>query len=221
MLPKPSPTQSPSSDKPASPAAGAVSRRLTAWRRVARRFARQRRSAVSLELAIIGVPFFVLFLGTMEVAYDVYVQSALNYAVTATARKIYDGTIQYSGGAGDTAFVSTYMCPNISGMLDCSLIHVNIANIQETNTTTDWWLSAAPAYVTGIGPSFTLATSSWSICTGGPGTPMLFQAVYAGPSFVGGLIHGFIVSYKGAYIHPTYSSVAWVNASGNSVTLTC
>ena len=215
------PERSLSPGKPASPAAGAASRRLTACRRGAQRFAGERRSAVSLELAIIAVPFFVLFLGTMEVAYDIFVQSALNNAVVLTARQIAYGAIQYSGGAGDTTFVKTYMCPNASGMLDCSLIQVNIANIQESKTTIDWWTSAAPAYVTGMGPSSTLATSSWSICTGSSQTPMLFQAVYAGPSFVGGLIHGFIVTYNGAYVHPTYSSDAWVNAPNNGSTLAC
>ncbi len=187
---------------------------------MAKRFARTRRSAVSMELAIIALPFFLLFLGTMEVAYDLFVQSALNSAVTATARQIYDGTVQdVDGSAGGATFVSTYLCPNVSAMLQCGLIQVNIHPLA---TGTDFYSMTVPAFETGAGPSYTLATNTWSVCTGNSGVPVLFQAVYAGPTFVGGLFPKFVVTYNGAYIHPTYTSDAfWVGPGFSSSASAC
>ena len=196
-----------------------------AWasmRRLGGSFARTRRSAVSLELAIVALPFFTMMLGTMEVGYDVYVQSALNAAVVLTARGIADGTIQYADtSSGGTNFVKLYMCPNVSGMLECSKIQVSIANIQETVTSANYWSIVVPAYVTGTGPSATLATGSWGVCTGSIGTPMLFQAIYAGPTFVGGLVPSFIVTLGSAYVHPTYTSTAFVNGIGYTSNVQC
>jgi len=185
---------------------------LSRLRRMARRFARTKRSAVSMELAIIALPFFILFLGTMEVAYDVFVQSALNAAMAATARQIYDGTVQaVDGSSGGATFVKNYMCPNVRGMLQCGLIQVNIHPLPAGK---DFFSYTAPAYETGAGPSYTLATSTWSVCTGNSGVAVLFQAVYAGPTFVGALMPAFVLTYNGAYIHPTYTSDAFWVAPG-------
>lgn len=181
--------------------------------------AREKRSAVAVEISIVALPFFMLILGTMEVSYDLFVQAALNAAVSKTARQIQSGSVQMlDTSAGGTSFVSTYMCPNTGGLLQCGNIYVNIQKV----TTGDFYLNAAPAYLAGSGPSATLATSSWSACTGGQGATILFQAVYAGPTFVGGLLHAFVAtSSSGYYFHPTYASEAFINAPQFTQTVSC
>jgi Flp pilus assembly protein TadG len=178
---------------------------------------RTRRSAVALELAIVSIPFFIMILGTMEVSYDLYVESALNAAVTATARKIADGSISLSdasqGGSGN--FVPNYLCPNIAGMLDCSLIQVNVQVF-----------GGAEFYTYGnvvspIAANGTFSNSSWNVCTGGPGSTMLFQAVYLGPSFVGKLVPGFTTVYNNSWIHVAYTADAFVNSQGWQGGVTC
>lgn len=183
-----------------------------------RRLLRERRSAVSVEIAIVGLPFFLMMLGTMEVAYDMFVQSALNSAVVLTARKIASGQIQMvDGTAGGQSFVSTYFCPNVQGLLQCGHIYVNIQKV----TSADFYTYVPSAYLNGSGPSATLNYANWSVCTGGQSTPMIMQAVYAGPTFVGGLARAFVATYNGSYIHPTYATDAWVNTSGYTQTISC
>jgi Flp pilus assembly protein TadG len=196
-------------------------RRLRRWLGVAAELRRTKRSAVALELAIAALPFFLLFLGTMEISYDLYVQSAMNYIADQVALQIYEGNAQqHDPSAGGAAFVSTYVCPIANALLECNKIQMNI---QPVPVNTDFWnymKNVAPPYVTGSGPSATLATSTWNVCTGGPNTPVLLQAVYAGPTFIGAFIPDFVVTWGGGLIHPTYATQAFVN-QGFPATAAC
>jgi Flp pilus assembly protein TadG len=219
ISPLPSPRDRPLA--PRHPDAGGAGPRVPGWWRVALALHRTKRSAVSLELAIAALPFFLLFLGTMEISYDLYVQSAMNYIATQTALQISQGQAQqYDPSVGGSNFVKTHVCPIAGALLECQKIQMNI---QPVPATTDFWhymLSVAPGYVTGSGPGATLATNTWNVCTGGPGAPVLLQAVYPGPTFIGAFVPNFVVSYGGALVHPTYATQAFVN-SGFPATASC
>lgn len=204
-----------------------VQRRIAQCRGVMREFARTRQSAVATELAIIALPFFLLLLGTLEVGFDTYVQAALNGAVILTARDISDGAAQsYDTSQGGTAkFVPNYMCPHLGGLLECGNIQVNIqrltaADLASTASGFYTAVNTATPYITGLGTAGSLQTAGWSVCTGGENNPVYFQAVYIGPTFVGGLAHSFVVTYKGGLIHPTYASEGFVN-QGFVATVSC
>jgi hypothetical protein len=120
---------------------------------------------------------------------------------------------------GGAKFVTTYMCPHVGGLLECSKIQVNI---QKVSPTSNFYtaVTAATPYITGLGVTGSLQTSSWSVCTGGPNIPVYFQAVYVGPTFVGGLANTFVVKYNGGLVHPTYASEALIN-QGFIATVSC
>ena len=179
--------------------AGRASRKA---RSVLRAFGRTRRSAVAMEMAVVALPFCLLMLGTFEIAFDLYVQSAMNLAVGQAARNVWVGNVQ--GPMVSTSFVTAAVCPTISSLLNCGSI---IANVHPISQTSDFWNTPPPAYTDGTN----LTVGTWTVCTGGPGQYVLVQLVYAGPTFVGLFIPSFTLKYNGVPVHATYTSAAIVN----------
>jgi Flp pilus assembly protein TadG len=191
------------------------------------RLARTRRSAVSVEIAAVAIPFFMLLLGSFEVSYDAFVQSAMNYAVSEAARDIWIGNAQ--GNMTSPAFVTNFVCPKVGFMLDCSLITMRVTPIRPI-TSNDFWQTMTtppvgpgplPYYSTGTGRSATLTTNSWSVCTGGPGEAVLVEGVYAGPTFVGGFIPSMVVNTASGLVHPTYAAQGFINQTTFIATAAC
>jgi Flp pilus assembly protein TadG len=189
------------------------------------RLARTRRSAVSVEMAAVAIPFFLLLLGSFEVSYDAYMQSAMNYAVSEGSREIWLGHAQ--GSMSSLNFVTTYVCPKVNFMVDCSLLTMRVQPIRPI-TTNDFWqfmTNASPGplpyYSTGTGRAASLTTNTWAVCTGGPGEALLVEAVYAGPTFVGGFIPTFVVNTASGLVHPTYAAQGFVNQTTFTATGAC
>jgi Flp pilus assembly protein TadG len=186
------------------------------------RLARTRRSAVSVEMAAVAIPFCIMLLGSFEVSYDAFMQSALNYAVNEASRQIWIGNAQ--GSMSSTSFVTSYVCPAVNFMIDCSLLTMRVQPVRPI-TTTDFYVfmtaNHLPSYSTGTGRSATLTTSTWAVCTGGPGEAVLVEAVYAGPTFVGGFIPSFIVGTASGLVHPTYAANAFVTQTTYTTTSVC
>ena len=188
------------------------------------RVVRSRRSSVSVEMAAVAIPFFMLLLGSFEVSYDAYIQSAMNFAVSEGSRQIWLGNAQ--GSMSSTNFVTNYVCPNVGFMVDCSLITMRVQPIRPI-TSNDFWQfmnsfsPKLPSYSTGTGRSATLTTSTWAVCTGGPGEAVLVEGVYTGPTFVGGFIPTFVVNTASGLVHPTYAAQGFVNQTTFTATGAC
>jgi len=176
-------------------------------------------------MAAVAIPFFMLLLGSFEVSFDAFMQSAMNYAVSEGSRQIWIGKAQ--GSMSSTNFVTNYVCPAIGFMVDCSLITMRVQPIRPI-TSNDFWqfmTNASPGplpyYSTGTGRSATLTTNTWAVCTGGPGEAILVEAVYAGPTFVGGFIPSFVVNTASGLVHPTYAAQGFVNQTTFTATAAC
>jgi Flp pilus assembly protein TadG len=170
----------------------------------------QRRGVVSLELAILAVPFFMLALGTMEVGYDFFVQAALSNAVNVAARSVQVGSAQASAtGAAEAAFVKSSVCPALGRMLDCGQLYVSITAIPSgVGQNYYTYLAANPPNLT------TMASTSDSVCTGGAAQMMLLRAYYVSPTFIGMLVPSWSQNFPagtGPRVHVTYGSAGFVN----------
>jgi Flp pilus assembly protein TadG len=175
-----------------------------ALRQAARWLRRGERSAVSMELGIIAIPFFAMFLGTMEISYDLYVQAALDNAVETAARGVQVGGITGKAGeksGGTAGLVAASVCPNLGGLLDCALLTVGIGKIP-----TGYNYFSNPTPLTQAN-----ATAGTGICTGQGGNMMILQAWYDGPTFVGLLVPSFTTTYNNTIVHVTTSSAGFVN----------
>ncbi len=156
-----------------------------------------------MELGIIAVPFFMMFLGVMEMSYDLYVQAELNNAVEMAARGVQVGQSQGSSGEKSTAFIASSVCPNLGGGLNCNLLTVGVAPIPQGYNY--YSLPVQDQLTQGE------ASSGGGICTGVGGQMMVLKAWYDGPTFVGMLIPAFTTTYNGALVHVTTASAGFVN----------
>ena len=177
------------------PGPGAVRRR---WRTLLG----QRRGVVALEFALTLFPLLALLLGVMEVGYDLYVQSALDYAVDVAARSVQTGAIKGSNGESSAQFATAAVCAQLLTLMTCNNLIVGVAPIPKGY---DYY--TAP-------PVVTLAkavSSAGNICTGTGGQLILLQAWYLGPTFLGNLIPNFATTYNGELVHFTTASAGFVN----------
>lgn len=188
-----------------------------AARRERRGLARAQGGAVSLEFAFAAVPFMLLLLGTLEISYDMLMQSILNYSTAVAARMIWTGKVQ--ANEPSASFINTSLCPVIGSLLDCNLLTVRTTPIRPAPTMFDVYMKAnsLPNYVSG--GAFNVA--GWSVCSGNDGDEILFEAVYAAPTFIGGFITVFAAKYSGSLAHPIYSSYGFVNSNGYPATAGC
>ena len=165
------------------------------------------RGSTALEFAILAVPFFILVLGTMEIGYDFFVQSALSNAVNVAARSVQVGTAQTSAkGAAEVAWVTSAVCPALGGLLDCGQLYVSI----KTTGGEDYY-----TYIAANPPSLTtMASTSNAIDTGCAAEMMILQAYYVSPTFLGLLIPSWSQAWPsatGPRVHVTYASAGFVN----------
>jgi Flp pilus assembly protein TadG len=185
---------------------GPVPRMVTPGRRLGRRLGRWLRrgdrSAVAVELAIIAVPFFVMFLGTMEIAYDLYVQAELDNAVELASRTVQVGSSHGIAGEKSAAFVASAVCPNLAGALDCSRLTVGV----EPLTTGDYYSNPVEYSLTQA-----QANGGTGICTGTAAQMMVLKAWYDGPTFLGLLVPSFSTYYNNNLVHVTISTAGFVN----------
>jgi Flp pilus assembly protein TadG len=174
------------------------------------RLAAHRNGVVAMEFAILSVPFLILFLGTMEVGYDFFVQAALTNAVNVAARSVQVGTIQGKAtGAAEVAWVGSAVCPALGGLLDCGQLYVSVTNIPSgTGQNYYTYLAANP-------PSLTnMVSSSNSVNTCGAADMMLLRAYYLSPTFLGMLVPIWSQPSPvspGIRVHVTYASAGFVN----------
>jgi Flp pilus assembly protein TadG len=184
--------------------------------RLARWLRRGERSAVAAELGIVAIPFFTMFLGVMEMSYDLYVQAALNNAVEVAARSVQTGSQTGSSGESSNTFVAAAICPNLGGLLNCALLTVGVAPIP---TGYNYYSLPAQDQLTQ-----SEATSGGGICTGTGGQMMVLKAWYDGPTFVGVLVPSFTTIYNGVRTHVTTASAGFVNewfAGGQNTGTAC
>ena len=166
------------------------------------------RSAVAVEMGIVAIPFFMMFLGTMEMSYDLYVQAALNNAVEVAARGVQVGNGQDAKGEKGNAFVAASVCPNLGGLLDCDLLVAGTVDITTSGMGPDYfsYLSQQPDPFTEAD-----ATNGTNTCSGVGGHLIMLRAWYNGPTFVGLLIPSFTSIYNGAAVHITVAQAGFVN----------
>jgi Flp pilus assembly protein TadG len=193
-------------------------RRARSWRR-------QRQGAVSMEFAILAVPFFILLLGVMEVGYDLFVQAALDSAVETAARSIQVGTTVGCSTETSATLVKAAVCPAAATVLNCNDIYVTVQPV----TTGDYY-SGSVNELTALQPSNIAAANSangGSINTGVGYNLMQLNAWYVGPTFLGSLVPSFsmVNPVTGAgRVHITASSAGFVNEDfpgGQTSTTAC
>jgi hypothetical protein len=180
-----------------------------------------RRGAFALEFAMVGPIFLLALLFVFNVAYDLFTNEVLNNAVQATARQMQTGTAPVA--TSQSQFVSTVVCPNTYGLIDCNNIFVRVEQI-DTNTCSDFYnattgtLPIASGTLqlgdyggagSDIGPSqCATSNAATGFCNAGPNEAILISMIYTAPSFIGRLL-GTVVTYNGASVMPMLATAGF------------
>ncbi len=122
-----------------------------------------RSGAAALEFALVGLPFLGFVLGLISVAFNFYLQFALDYSLQSAVRQVQIGNVP--GGTGVGTFIASTFCPTFSLFASCSGVSISIQPV------TDYYSS-------------TVVSSSnqpTSFCVGQPGQLMYARAAYPAP----------------------------------------
>lgn len=99
-------------------------RTIKKLRRLLPKFTRRQDGAVAVEFALLGVPFFALFLVAGETAAVIFTDVALQNGTIETARLIRTGQVQTQGISSGQ--FKNVLCGNIASYITCSKIHVYV-----------------------------------------------------------------------------------------------
>lgn len=87
------------------------------WQASLNRWAADKRGIAAVEFALIGIPFFFLIFGLLEVSVLFIMSTILEHAVSEASRQIRTGQLQQAG-FGEVAFKTT-ICSRLYDLLDC------------------------------------------------------------------------------------------------------
>jgi Flp pilus assembly protein TadG len=89
-----------------------------------RPFVRDERGSALMEFALVAPPFFLLLIGTLEVALMYFAGAVMEGATKEAARQIRTGQVQMS--ADPLATFQGELCGSLAGLIDCSKIVFNV-----------------------------------------------------------------------------------------------
>ena len=127
------------------------------------RLTRGRRGAAALEFALVCLPFVALLVVSLSVAFDLYVQFALDYGLQHAVRQVQLGRVPATTTVAD--FTGNVFCPVFVVFAPCSGIIVSIQPVA------DYY--SAPEVIAPVPPT--------AFCVGQPGQLMYARAVYQAP----------------------------------------
>ncbi len=173
-----------------------------------RRLLAHRRGAAAVEMALIMMPLMMFILGIFETGYTFYVQQTLDYALYQAARQVATGQIP-AAVTSLPAFLSTALCPGVSGLLNCSNISVNVTPVSGFSAS----VLAVPM------TNGTFDPSGFVFCPGQPGQLMMAQAVYPASSFLIQFLSGGLTTYQGRTVRLIASTAGFVNEPSTATTV--
>jgi len=168
-----------------------------------------RQGSVTLEFAILSIPFFMWMLAIFEISYDMFMQSALDDALHTAVRAIQTGNAQYL--TNGQSFITSFICPAANGRLICANVYVNVSAANFATGQDYYNLTSGSLPVSGNVLSLSNYSGASSFCNASPQQFLLVSAIYVGPTFLSGLLPGvFSVKYGGKAVHATLATTGIV-----------
>jgi hypothetical protein len=184
-----------------------------------------------VEMAMVG-PIVLLFLMVIfEVAYDQFLQGALQSTVELTAHEMQVGGTQNTATAA--AFLTQDFCPNTTGgLLNCNNVYIRIEQFNTTSCTDFYDATTASLPVQGraiqlgdyaglstasgnaVGPTNCDASSPGTgFCNPGPSEEIILTAIYLAPTFLMGLLPGNAFTYNGSAVRALMTTTGFETES--------
>lgn len=173
------------------------------------RTAARRRGSAALEFAVLLLPFTILLLFSIELAYDLFTQEVMESSLYYAARQIQIGNTQNALNGND--FITKYMAPVMTNMLSAKNVYIRVQRI--TPKTGQDYYDFTSANLPVVNGSLDLSSfGSGNFCNAGATQWLLISAIYIGPTFIGGLLPNIMsVNYNGSLVHITLSTIGVVS----------
>jgi hypothetical protein len=171
-----------------------------------------------VEMALVGPVVLLFLLVIFEVAYDQFLQGALQSTVELTAHEMQvGGTLNTASAA---AFLTNDFCPNTTGgLLNCNNVYIRVEQFNTSSCTDFYDATSALLPVEGhalqlgdyaglnaaagdpVGPAnCDASTPGTGFCNPGPSEEIILTAIYLAPTFLMGLLPGNAVTYQGGAV---------------------
>lgn len=157
---------------------------LSRVRRVRRRFGEDASGATALEFAIVVVPFFGFVLLILQVGLFHFGLQSLDFAVRQAGRTVMTGQVASTAISAAT-FKTTYICPKVFFVMDCSKLVVNSFRLGKSSDASA--ATGVYAYINSTARQLNDPISDpakQSFCLGGPGDYIYLDASYPYPNYV-------------------------------------
>jgi Flp pilus assembly protein TadG len=142
---------------------------MMAW---LRKLWRARKAVVALEFGLVALPFLAMLLAVVQVSFALYVQSVLNYAALESGRQVQIGAVP--SNTTPSVFLNTIVCPNLSGLLACNAITIDLESVNDYYTCGNVTLNI---------PAAGVSQSKMNFSTGSPGSLMFLRIMYQAPIY--------------------------------------
>ena len=175
--------------------------------RLLRRFRRNRAGAVTVEFAMVALPFLAMVLAVVEGATQQYLTSTIDRATQSVAMAVRNGTLQVKTMSPEV-LRANYYCPLLPSYIDCTKIYFTLQTA-DCRRDGNCWASAFSDYGGGKRKTPAIATGSFDVGT--VGESQYLTAVYGLP--VGSLIWDNSASavINGQRVRAVVSVATWVN----------
>lgn len=157
---------------------------FASFRRLLRRFRRNRKGASALEFAIVAPIFLALLFAIIETALMFFASQVLETVTQDAAREIMTGQAQ-GAGMSQSQF-ATYVCGQVPALFNCNNITIDVQSYSSFSQI---------SFPNQIDSHGNLITSNLGYNPGGPGCTVLVRVFYPWQLFVTGL--GYNISNFG------------------------
>ncbi len=161
---------------------------------------KERTGAAALEFALVCLPFVALLIGSLAVAFDLYLQFALDYSLQHAVRQVQLGLVPATTTAAD--FTGNVFCPAFVVFASCDTVIVSVQPV------TDYYSAAV---VTTLVPPT-------AFCVGQPGQLMYARAVYQAPLL--GSFYAAVGTSPGTSGNTIVSAAAFANENPSGAPFT-
>ena len=175
--------------------------------RLLRRFRRNRAGAVTVEFAMVALPFLAMVLAVVEGATQQYLTSSIDRATQSVAMAVRNGTLQVKTMSPEV-LRANYYCPLLPSYIYCTQIYFTLQTA-DCRRDGNCWASVFSDYGGGKRKTPAIAVGSFDIGT--VGESQYLTAVYGLP--VGSLIWDNSASavINGQRVRAVVSVATWVN----------
>ncbi|MBV9785953.1 MAG: pilus assembly protein [Acidisphaera sp.] len=153
-------------------------------------------------MALVGPVFILMIVFLFETFLYFFVQQALDTATASAARQIQIGNAQ-GQAPSSAAFLSSVLCPNLSGLLSCGNVQLTVSTVANFYDTAGYTVPTKNGQ---------LDTTQFPYCNAAPGQLVLVHAVYLAPVWFASFF-STAISYGGSAVLPIVSTAAFITES--------